>query len=80
MPWPRDDPDRYFLERGFALRIVEDAAHGDFSADLLSGKRKRRLIKARYGSGSSREEAAQRAMHRYHVEQEPQPTLPRRLL
>ena len=78
MPWPTEDPQSYFAERGFALFVVKDATHGDYSADLLSADKSLRL-QWRYGSGASKEEAAQSALRRYHAEEEPPPPLPRRL-
>jgi hypothetical protein len=78
VPWPSDDPETYFTQRRFGLRLYEDAKEGDWSADLTSADRERTLQR-RYGSGVSADAAALRAQRRYHVEQEPDPPLPRRL-
>ena len=78
MPWPTDEPDAYFAARGFALFVVEDATKGDYSADLLSADRTLRM-QWRYGSGATVEEAALSAQRRYHVEEESDAPLPRRL-
>lgn len=78
MPWPTDDPEKYFADRGFVLFVIKDATEADYSADLLSSDRRLRL-QWRYGVGATAEEAAQSAQRRYHVEEEPDPPLPRRL-
>jgi hypothetical protein len=78
MPWPTDDPEKYFEDRGFVLFVIKAATEADYSADLLSADR-RLCLQWRYGSGATAEEAAQSALRRYHVEEEPDPPLPRRL-
>lgn len=78
MPWPTEDPETYFDQRGFAIHVYEDPEEGDWSADLLSADRGR-MLQRRYGSGDSADGAALGAQRRYHVEQEPDPPLHRRL-
>src|SRR5258707_13467428 len=78
MPWPTDDPNEYFGVRGFALRVYEDAAEGDWSADLVSSQDERTLQR-RYGSGVSADDAAVGGPRRHHVGEEPARPPPRRL-
>jgi hypothetical protein len=78
MPWPTEDPEAYFAERGFALHMHEDPDDGDWAADLVS-QSGGRTLQVRYGSGESPDDAALSAQRRYHVEQEGEPPLPRRL-
>jgi hypothetical protein len=78
VPWPIEDPEAYFARRGFSLLVVNDAVHGDYSADILSEDRSR-CVADRYSSGSSEEQAAISAVRRWHVEQDSPPPLPLRL-
>jgi hypothetical protein len=78
VPWPTQTPDSYFAERGFALRVYEDKAERDWSADIVSPDGTR-IVSERYGSGATAGEAALRAQRRYHVEQDPDPPRPHRL-
>ena len=55
MPWPTDDPEKYFADRGFVLFVVKDATEADYSADLLLADRRLRL-QWRYGAGATAEE------------------------
>lgn len=50
------------------MLIAEELAHGDYSADLLSGDGSRR-VGWRYGSGETAAIAALRARERYEQEQ-----------
>jgi hypothetical protein len=84
-----EDPDRYFAERGYALR-VEQRNHDDelprraktrgctHWADVVSVERGH-VVASSYGAGMSDAEAKESALRRWRVEQEPSPPLPRRL-
>ena len=83
------DPDSYFAERGYALRVAErnldarlprsaESRGSTHWADLVSA-RSNEVVAQAYGSGQSVEEAKTRALERWIVEQEPPPPLPRRL-
>ena len=72
-----EDPFTYFAKRGFGLRTWQDAV-GAWWADITAiddGQ----VVAPQYGSGESADDAALRAQRRYHVEQGPDPPLPRRL-
>ena len=78
MPWPRDDPFEYFAVRGFTLDVEADTSRGDFVAairltDLPESDGRE------YARGATLNDAATSAMRRFHVEQDPDPPLPRRL-
>jgi hypothetical protein len=77
MPWPSDDPETYFANRGWSLAVRRDREHGDYSADLTFDETGG--LERRYGCGASEREAGVNAVHRWHVEQDPDPPLPRRL-
>lgn len=83
------DPNSYFAERGFALRVEvrnldselpraakRGSAHYADLVSLDDG----RMIRQAYGAGSSDEEARASALNRWWVEEErPEPPLPHRL-
>ena len=83
------DPDAYFAERGYVLRVEERNLDGQLPrsapsrgsthwADLVSRDDGREVAKS-YGSGMTQEEAKLRALRRWQVEQEPPEQLPHRL-
>jgi uncharacterized protein (DUF111 family) len=84
------DPDSYFAERGYALRVEERNLDNELPttaatrgsthwADLVSAEDGRTIRRA-YGAGKSDQEARIRALRRWWVEEEPpEPPLPHRL-
>jgi hypothetical protein len=83
------DPDAYFAERGYALRVEERNLDGQLPlpapsrgsthwADLVSRDDGREVAKS-YGSGVTQEEAKLSALRRWQVEQERPEQLPHRL-
>jgi hypothetical protein len=83
------DPDAYFAERGFLLRVAErnldsqlprnaESRGSTHWADLVSA-RSGKVVAQSYGSGRSVEEAKTRALKRWIVEQDPPAPLPHRL-
>ena len=83
------DPDAYFAERGFLLRVVERSLDSQLPrkaksrgsthwADLVSA-RSGEVMAPSYGSGRSVDEAKTSAFRRWVVEQEPPAPLPHRL-
>jgi hypothetical protein len=75
------DPDAYFAERGFVLRVAERNLDSDLPemaatrgsthwADLVSAG-SREVTSRSYGAGNSTSEAKQRALERWIAEQEP---------
>jgi hypothetical protein len=84
-----NDPDAYFAERGFLLRVVERNLDSELPpnaesrgsthwADLVSA-RSGKVVGPSYGSGRSAGEAKTSALRRWVVEQEPPAPLPHRL-
>jgi hypothetical protein len=75
------DPDAYFAERGFVLRVAEQNRDSELPpgawspsrthwADLLSA-RTGEVVARSYGGGLTGDEAKARAVSRWIVEQEP---------
>ena len=83
------DPDMYFAERGFVLRVAKRNLDSDLPrkaatrgsthwADLVSA-RSGEIVSWSYGAGKSVHEAKLRALKRWIVEEEPPAPLPHRL-
>lgn len=83
------DPDAYFADRGFLLRVAERNLDSELPrnaesrgnthwADLVSS-RLGEVVAASYGSGCSVDEAKTSALRRWVVEQEPPTPPPHRL-
>ena len=74
-----EDPDTYFGERGYVLRVEQRSRDGGTHwADVVSLETGE-VIAASSGVGMTEAEAKERALRRWRVEQEPPPPLPRRL-
>jgi hypothetical protein len=85
----QDDPDAYFAERGYELRVERRDLDAELPrkapsrgsthwADVVASDTGQ-LVAASYGAGMSEAEARRSALKRWTVEQEPRPPLPRRL-
>jgi len=83
------DPDAYFAERGFLLRVAERNLDSELPreaesrgsthwADLVSAS-SGEVLAPSYGSGRTVDEAKTSAVRRWVVEQERPPPLPHRL-